>query len=72
MKRSQNAAVYFWERCRMTRCSLGMEDIAMLVFYLPIIILEAMFEPRAKATDPIHPDRILDPVTVRESRRDRS
>jgi hypothetical protein len=55
----------------MTRCCLGMEDIVMLVFYLPMIILEAMLEARAKATDPIYPDRILDPVIVCESRRDR-
>jgi hypothetical protein len=47
-----NSAVIFetelgclsWERARRTECCLGMEDIAMLVFYLPIIIFEAMLE----------------------------
>jgi hypothetical protein len=29
-----------------------MEDIAMLVFYLPIIILEAMLDPRKVESEP--------------------
>ena len=35
----------FWERARRTNCCCGMEDIAMLLFYLPIIIFEAMLKP---------------------------
>jgi hypothetical protein len=37
----------FWERARRTECCCGMEDIAMLVFYLPFIIFAAMLEANA-------------------------
>jgi hypothetical protein len=33
-----------------------MEDIAMLVFYLPLIIFEAMFEAQASKREAIEPD----------------
>jgi len=44
MKAFQEIGFLFWERARRTECYFGMEDIAMLLFYLPIIIFEAMFE----------------------------
>ena len=48
MKAFQELGYLFWERARKTECCCGMEDIAMLVFYLPIIIFEAMLEANAK------------------------
>jgi hypothetical protein len=36
----------FWERAQTANGYRGMEDAAMLVFYLPIIILEAIFDVR--------------------------
>jgi len=47
MKAFQELGYLFWERARKTECCCGMEDIAMLVFYLPIIIFEAMLEANA-------------------------
>ena len=47
MKAFQELGCLFWERARRTECCCGMEDIAMLVFYLPIMIFEAMFEANA-------------------------
>jgi hypothetical protein len=44
MKAFQELAYLFWERARRTECCFGMEDIAMLLFYLPITIFEAMLE----------------------------
>jgi hypothetical protein len=44
MKAFQELGCLFWERARRTECCFGMEDIAMLLFYLPIIIFEAMLE----------------------------
>jgi len=44
MKALQELGCLFWERARRTECCFGMEDIAMLLFYLPIIIFEAMLE----------------------------
>jgi hypothetical protein len=44
MKAFQEPGCLFWERARRTDCCCGMEDIAMLLFYLPILIFEAMFE----------------------------
>ena len=44
MKAFQELGCLFWERPRRTECYFGMEDIAMLLFYLPIIIFEAMLE----------------------------
>jgi hypothetical protein len=42
-----------WERAQSSDGCRGMEDIAMLVFYLPIIILEAMFDAREAESKPI-------------------
>ena len=39
----------------------------MLLFYLPMIVLEAMLEAHANAGDPVRSDRILDPGPVREA-----
>jgi hypothetical protein len=44
MKAFPELGCLFWERVRRTECCFGMEDIAMLLFYLPIIIFEAMLE----------------------------
>ena len=44
MKAFQDLGCIVWERDQITECSCGMEDIATLLFYLPIIIFEAMFE----------------------------
>jgi hypothetical protein len=44
MKACQELGCLFWERARRTERCFGMEDIAMLLFYLPIIIFEAMLE----------------------------
>jgi hypothetical protein len=44
MKAFQEPGCLFWERGRRTECYFGMENIAMLLFYLPIIILDAMLE----------------------------
>jgi hypothetical protein len=44
MKAFQELGCLFWERAWRTECCFGMEDIAMLLFYLPIIIFEAMLE----------------------------
>jgi hypothetical protein len=44
MKAFQQLGCLFWERVRRTECCFGMEDVAMLLFYLPIIIFEAMLE----------------------------
>jgi hypothetical protein len=44
MEAFQELGCLFWERDQTTECGCGMEDIAMLLFYLPIIIFEAMFE----------------------------
>ena len=46
MKAFQELGYLFWERARKTECCCGMEDIAMLLFYLPIIIFGAMFEAK--------------------------
>jgi hypothetical protein len=46
MKAFQELGCLFWERAQITECCCGMEDIAMLLFYLPIIIFEAMFEAK--------------------------
>jgi hypothetical protein len=43
MKTFQRLGRLFWERAQRTDGCRGIEDIAMLVFYLPIIIFEAMF-----------------------------
>jgi hypothetical protein len=45
-KAFQELCCLFWERPQGTEGCCGMEDIAMLVFYLPIIIFEAMLESR--------------------------
>ena len=37
----------FWERVRRARCWCGMEDIAMLLFFFPMIILEGILEANA-------------------------
>jgi hypothetical protein len=44
MKAFQELGCLFGERARRTECYFDMEDIAMLLFYLPIIIFEAMLE----------------------------
>ena len=44
MKAFQEFACLFWEQARKTECCFGMEDNTMLLFYLPLIIFEAMFE----------------------------
>jgi hypothetical protein len=36
----------FWERRHRTGRCCGMEDIAMLLFYLPVIMFAAMFETK--------------------------
>jgi hypothetical protein len=54
MKAFQGPDCLFWEQARSTDCCCGMENIAMmekitmLLFYLPIIIFEAMLEASAK------------------------
>ena len=47
MKAFQQLGCLFWERVRRTECCFGMEDVAMLLFYLPIINFEAMLEANA-------------------------
>ena len=47
MKVFQEPGCLFRERAQITECCCGMEDIAMLLFYLPIIIFEAMFDANA-------------------------
>jgi hypothetical protein len=44
MKAFQELGCLFGERARRTECYFDMEDIAMLLFYLPIIIFGAMLE----------------------------
>lgn len=44
MKAFQELGCLFLERAQLTEGCRGMEDIAMLLFYLPIMIFEAMFE----------------------------
>ena len=44
MKAFQELGCLFWERARRIERCCGMEDTAMLVFYLPIIIFEAMLQ----------------------------
>jgi hypothetical protein len=46
LKAFQELGCLFWERAQITECCCGMEDIAMLLFYLPIMIFEAMFEAK--------------------------
>ena len=46
-----------WEQARRTVGFCGMEDIAMLAFYLPIIIFEAMLEARANHSS-VGPKRV--------------
>lgn len=41
----------FWERARRAKGCRSMEDIAMLAFYLPIIIFEAILESQADRRD---------------------
>ena len=48
MKAFQELGSLFGERARKTRCCCGMEDIGMLIFYLPIIIFEAMLGNASK------------------------
>lgn len=45
----QELGCLFWEQAQITECCCGMEEIAMLLFYLPIIIFEAMFESNFEA-----------------------
>ena len=47
MKAFQELGCFFGERARRTKCCWSMEDIAMLEFYLPIIIFEAMLGANA-------------------------
>jgi hypothetical protein len=49
MKAFQAFSCLFRERPQITECCRGMEDIAMLLFYLPIIIFEAMFKAKENA-----------------------
>ena len=44
MKAFHDLGCLYWERGQIVGCYCGMEDIAMLLFYLPIIIFEAMLE----------------------------
>jgi hypothetical protein len=44
MKVFQELGCLLWERVPRNDCCFGREDIAMLLFYLPIIIFEAMLE----------------------------
>jgi hypothetical protein len=44
MKVFQELGCLLWERVPRNACCFGREDIAMLLFYLPIIIFEAMLE----------------------------
>ena len=43
MKAFPKLGCLFWERAPITKCCRSMEDIAMLMFYLPLMIFEAMF-----------------------------
>jgi hypothetical protein len=47
----QELGCLFWEQAQITECCCGMEEIAMLLFYLPIIIFEAMFEAMFEANE---------------------
>jgi hypothetical protein len=60
MKAFQEPNRLFWERFQITECCCGMEDVAMLLFYLPIIIFEAMFEAKKneRKAGEVHGDRI--------------
>ena len=58
MKAFQELGYLFWERARKTECCCGMEDITMLVFYLPIIIFEAMLEANANKPNADEPTDI--------------
>ena len=51
MKAFQELGCLFWERAQIAECCCGMEEIAMLLFYLPIIIFEAMFEAMFEANE---------------------
>ena len=50
LKAFQELGCLFWERAWSTVGCCDMEDIAMLVFYLPIIIFEAMLQSQANKT----------------------
>jgi hypothetical protein len=67
MKAFQELGCLFWERpWRNERCC-GMEDLAMLVFYLPIIIFEAMLEATANKRKAGEPTVSLRPVIASEN-----
>ena len=44
MEAFQGLGCLFWERDQTTECGCGLDDAAMLLIYLPIMIFEAMFE----------------------------
>jgi len=48
MKAFHKLGCLFWERAPITKCCRCMEDIAMLMFYLPFMIFEAMFAKESK------------------------
>jgi hypothetical protein len=48
MKRSNELGGLFQERDHRTKGCRGVEDFAMLVFYLPIIVFEVMLEADTK------------------------
>jgi hypothetical protein len=48
MKAFQELGSLFWARAQIAECCCGMEE-TMLLFYLPIIIFEAMFEANFEA-----------------------
>jgi hypothetical protein len=50
-KTFQASSGLFWERARRAKGCHSMEDIAMLAFYLPIIIFEAILESQANRRD---------------------
>ena len=50
-KAFQASSGLFWERARRAKGCHSMEDIAMLAFYLPIIIFEAILESQADRRD---------------------
>jgi hypothetical protein len=52
MKAFQELGCLFWERARRTERCFAKEDIAMLLFYLPFIIFEAMLEANTSKRKP--------------------
>jgi hypothetical protein len=63
----RNSAVYFGNGPGEPNVGCGMEDVAMLVFYLPIIIFEAMLEANANKCKVGEPTVSFRPVIASEN-----